>query len=190
MLANPNPSPRQALEPEWQDGPGTPSRKYEETPTEATGFELNVFKVSTGWCLITLHRGRGHGCLRWASWHDSTNKIHNAHQWKHMKTLPSVKPVVLAADLNGTAAPPFRNVPHRECWTEQKINVWPKSVCLLKDPTWGWLMLNMHRLYVYLRLGSPSQKQIKCNFLGWDSGTDCSCDRTRCLTRPTSSAFS
>lgn len=70
---------------------------------------FNMFNVSTGWCLITLHGGRGHGCLRWASW---WHKIHKAHQWKG---LLSVKPVVLAADLNGAAAPPFRNVPYREC---------------------------------------------------------------------------
>ena len=95
---------------------------------------------------------------------------------------PAVQKCTLPWMLNRTNDKRITSIT-RISWSSENL------VSLGEDPTWGWLTLNMHRLYVYLWLGSPSQKQLKFNVLGWDSGTDCSCDRTRCLTRPTKSAF-
>lgn len=74
--------------------------------------ELNVFNCSTSQLDGASSRCTGAGAMGVCGGPHGTNKIHKAHQWKG---LLSVKPVVLAADLNGAAAPPFRNVPYREC---------------------------------------------------------------------------
>ena len=197
-MANPNPSPQgQALEPEWQVQHEVATKKrFRCVNTEVFRCWaecVQLFNVSTGWCLITLHRGRGHGCLRWASWNKQNSQGTPMERASERQTgrfgcrferrgSPAVQKCTLPWMLNQTNDKRITSIT-RISWSSENL------VSLGEDPTWGWLTLNMHRLYVYLWLGSPSQKQLKFNFLGWDSGTDCSCDRTRCLTRPTRSAF-